>query len=56
MAVRRFAESEELFGIRTDRDDTGPLDGVADAALDRSGDTRSSVYVDAGSIGEKRIG
>ena len=22
MAVRRFAESEELFGIRTDRDDT----------------------------------
>src|SRR5437870_13027397 len=31
MAMRRFAEPEELLGIRTDGDDTGSFDGIADS-------------------------
>ena len=55
MALRRFAEPEELFGIRADGDDTGSLDGVANAAIDRFGDSRSTVDMDAACVGETPI-
>src|SRR3989442_1235069 len=55
MALRGFAELEELFGIRADGGQPRSFNGIANAAIDGFGDTRPGVYVDAASTGETRI-
>src|SRR6266496_3889440 len=50
--MRRFAKPEEFLGIRTDGDSTGSLNSVANTTINRCGDTRADLYVDAGSLSE----
>ena len=54
----RCADSLSLksfLGYCADGDDTGSLDDVANAAIDRCGDARPNIHVDAASVGETWI-
>src|SRR5438105_13712245 len=53
--MRRFAEPEEFLRIRADREHSGSFNSVANAAIDRFGNTRASFHMDAAGTGETRI-
>src|SRR5207249_8595943 len=55
LAMRGFAKFEEFFGMRADGDHSGSFDDFANAAIDRSGDTRAHLHVDAASFSETWI-
>jgi hypothetical protein len=51
LAMRRLVESARVPGSRTDRLGTGPFDGIADTAADRSGGAFRGVLLDARRVG-----